>query len=182
MCEGFSPEHRELQEVTHPPGCGHSLFSGSDREPCLHDFPRQKQECGLDSLGSWGGCAGTAELVVKPCGRFRTPKGSSLSCPGPAVLTAFPVWDMQPGVQWVCTGKLWVSCSQFDHPGAVHNHHGLVFLAFLLLGAGGVMAPVVVQGINKSVKQLKWLIDWPLPGLCAAMQGTWNSRPAAGWR
>lgn len=96
MCEGFSPEHRELQEVTHPPGCGHSLFSGSAREPCLHDFPRQKQECGLDSLGSWGGFAGTADLVVKPCGRFRTPKGSSLSCPGPAVLTAFPVWDMQP--------------------------------------------------------------------------------------
>lgn len=42
-----------------------TLFSASARESCLHDFPRQK-ESGLDSLGSWGGCAGTAELEVKP--------------------------------------------------------------------------------------------------------------------
>lgn len=46
------------------------------------------------------------------------------------------------------------------------------------------MAPVVVQGINKSVKQLKWLIDWPLcqacvqpckaPGTAGLQQTVWE--------
>lgn len=106
----------------------------------------------MDSLGSWGGCAGTAELCGQaPVGDSAVaPKGSSLSCPGPAVLTTFPVWEMQPPeclrLNEFAHANSGVIYFQFDHSGLVSNYRGLVFLAFLLLGAGGVMAPVVVQG------------------------------------
>lgn len=79
-----------------------------------------------------------------------TPEGSSLSCPGPAVLTAFPVWEMQLlkclGLNGFAQANSGVSCFQTDHSGTVPDYHGLAFLAFLLLGAGGVVAPVVAQG------------------------------------
>lgn len=45
-----------------------------------------------------------------------TPKGSSLSCPGPAVLTAFPVWEMQLlkclGLNGFAQANSGVSCSR----------------------------------------------------------------------
>lgn len=62
------------------------------------------------------------------------PKGTLLSCPGPAVLTAFPVWEMLSlkclglnGLAHACSGVKYI---QFGHLGVISNYCNLAFLPF----------------------------------------------------